>query len=69
MLRTDFCERSCVCFCCFKLTYFSFQVVINMSNFQLYKIPRKSERLPYYQSHSIEIFDHPVVEKVSSEVF
>ena len=50
--------------------YTSFQVVINMSNFlQSYKIPRKSERLPDYQSQSIEIFDHPVVEKVSSAVF
>ena len=50
--------------------YTSFQVVINMSNFlQSYKIPQKGERLPYYQSQSIEIFDHPVVEKVSSEVF
>ena len=50
--------------------YTSFQVVINMSNIlQSYKNPRKSERLSYYHSQSIEIFDHPVVEKVSSEVF
>ena len=50
--------------------YASFQVVLNMSNFlQSYKIPLKSERMPYYQSQSIDIFDHPVVEKVSFEVF
>ena len=49
--------------------YNSFQVVIVMSNLlHSYKTPRKSERMPYYQSQSIEIFDQPVVEKVNFEV-
>ena len=48
----------------------SFQVVITMSTIPKgYKIPHKSDRVAYYRSQSIEIFDHPVVEKVSFKVY
>ncbi|XP_075248403.1 uncharacterized protein LOC142341360 [Convolutriloba macropyga] len=40
-------------------------LVIIMSTFlRDYKIPHKSERVAYHQSESIELFDHPVVEKL-----
>ena len=34
-----------------------------------YKIPHKSDRVAYYRSQSIDIFDHPVVGKVSFKVY